>query len=313
MLRQTNLRQIDLSQISLHAEYVLPCAGFLALGVFTRALRWRALLGGMLSVGQSFSIVSATYLVNSLLPLRAGEPVRAYMAAQSDPPVPVMRAASTIILERILDTLAIALLVSGVLILTPTAAESIRAVASLAAPAAILVLVTLILVVRFRDHVERLLRSGGTRLGISPRLLDQAIHFLDGLQLLAQVRTLLVGLVLTGIGWAMTVSAGYTLLIAVFGVGNWVTASLFVGAIAFAVAIPAVPGNLGTFELSVLLVLQATGYPDRGGAPLAFAILLHTIDLAVYFVCGITGLFHLGISLTRVVSLLRETPQNKPG
>jgi len=313
LLSQISIGQINFSQIPILWLYLLPCAGLLVMGVLMRALRWRVLLDEPLPLGQSFSIVSATYLANSLLPLRAGESVRIYMVTQTDPPIPVLRTASTIIVERILDTVIVAFLVSGALVFAPATAEAIRAVASIAAPLAVLALLALVIVARYQAAVERLMRHAGSRSGLSQRLINQATHFLAGLRTLARLKTFSMALGLTAAGWAMTISAGYMLLLAFFGAGSWITATLFVGAIAFAVAIPAVPGNLGTFELSVLLVLEAMHYPENNGALLAFGIMLHTIDLLVYFVCGIGGLFHLGISISQVTKILRDTqPQAEP-
>ena len=83
--------------------YVLPTVVFLLLGLVTRAFRWQVLLSGDLPIGRTFSIMNVAYLVNGVLPLRIGEVARIYLATRATPPVPPMKTASTIIVERLLD------------------------------------------------------------------------------------------------------------------------------------------------------------------------------------------------------------------
>lgn len=304
LTRVSDMGQINLSLVQAHYGYILPCAGLLALGVLVRSARWRLLIGETLPLSTSFSIVSATYLLNSILPLRAGEVLRVYLASQMDTPVPVMRSTSTIVLERILDLIAIAALTSAALFFGPVP-EVIQIAVATTAPIALVVLVVLIVMARRQQMAENFAQMLARRLGAPQWLVKHIVNFLDGLRALSQSARLLPVLALTALGWGMTLGAGYSLMFMVFPAGSWFAASLFVSAIAFAVAVPAVPGNLGTFELSVILVLGATGFDSLEGASLVFAIALHTIDFLVYLVCGVAGLIRLGISMAKLSHLLR--------
>ena len=104
--------QVDLPRLgaALRAAryiYVVPSALLLVLAIVPRTIRWRVLLNGALPLGRAFSIINVSYLVNGLLPFRMGEVARAVLANHADPPVPVLKSASSIIVERMLDLLAV--------------------------------------------------------------------------------------------------------------------------------------------------------------------------------------------------------------
>jgi hypothetical protein len=85
---------------------------FLLLGLVTRALRWQVLLNGSLVLHRAFSIMNVAYLVNGVLPLRLGEVARVYLTTRLPKPIPVLTTTSTIIVERLLDLLAVVMLMS---------------------------------------------------------------------------------------------------------------------------------------------------------------------------------------------------------
>ena len=51
---------------------VLPVMAISLLGLWLRSIRWRVLLNGRLSPGESFHILNISYFVNGVLPLRVG-------------------------------------------------------------------------------------------------------------------------------------------------------------------------------------------------------------------------------------------------
>ena len=107
-----DVRQMELALQSAHYGYVLLSLGVIVIGLFARGARWRALLGGALPFYRAFSITNVSYLVNGVLPLRVGELARAYLATQALPPVPVMKSIGTIIVERLIDVLAVLIILA---------------------------------------------------------------------------------------------------------------------------------------------------------------------------------------------------------
>lgn len=287
--------------------YVLPCVLFLVLGLVTRALRWRALLQGGLPLNRAFSIMNVAYLVNGVLPLRLGELVRVFLASQvKGHPVAAWRVASTVLVERLLDLLAIVMMVLIALIFAPVPSE-LQTASLISAIAAIAGFGVLIVAARRRAWVYRLHDrvSRWVPALAQPRWRTWLDQFLDGVQPLTSLRTFLVLIFWTALSWLLSLIAGYFLMIAVFGSGNWVTTALYIAAAAFAIAVPAVPGNLGTYEWSILLALQAMGYNDFNRMT-AFAVLVHAVNVLVHASTGLIGLLQEGVTLGQLQRGVRQ-------
>jgi uncharacterized membrane protein YbhN (UPF0104 family) len=103
--------------------------------------------------------------------------------------------------------------------------------------------------------------------------------------------------------------SGYVLMIAFFGHGDWATTLLFTAAASLAVAVPAVPGNLGTYELSILLALGVTGYSEPVATATAFAIAVHAVNLLVNSALGVVGFIKEGVSLDQLSQGVQEMKQ----
>jgi hypothetical protein len=73
-----------------------------------------------LRLGRAFRILNVSYLVNGVLPLRLGEVARVYLATRAEPPVRLFTSASTVIVERLLDLLAVLILLGAALAISPT-------------------------------------------------------------------------------------------------------------------------------------------------------------------------------------------------
>jgi uncharacterized protein (TIRG00374 family) len=136
-----------------------------------------------------------------------------------------------------------------------------------------------------------------------PHLVD---HFLDGLAPLAHPRALVLALFTTAISWALSLLAGYVLMFALWDQADFATTCLFIAAVSLATAAPAVPGNVGTYELSILLALQATGYGEPASTASAFAILVHASNLLVYAILGVLGFIQEGITLGQLSQGVRD-------
>lgn len=276
-------------------------------GLIFRGARWRALLGGVLPFMRAFNILNVAYLVNGVLPFRIGELARAYLAARAQPPVPPMKTISTVIVERLTDVLAVVVILGLALSLAPLPDE-LRSAAQVIAPAATLGFIVLVIIARHQEWTlalaERLLHR--MRFKGSENLTRWLGHFLDGLTPLAQMSTLIKVSILTAISWTFSLLAGYVLMTAFYGHGDWATTLLFTAAASLAVAVPAVPGNLGTYELSILLAMGATGYGEPVATATAFAIAVHAVNLLVNSVLGVYGFIREGVSLDQLSQGMRE-------
>jgi uncharacterized membrane protein YbhN (UPF0104 family) len=135
------------------------------------------------------------------------------------------------------------------------------------------------------------------------------VHFLDGLLPLAKPRALFQALVWTVLSWGFSVVAGYILMFAFYPQASWTATCLYIAAAAFAIAVPAVPGNLGPYEGSIILALGAMGFGQPSETVTAFAIVVHGVNLAVHATTGMIGFIQEGISLEQLSQGVREMRQ----
>ncbi len=282
---------------------VLPVMAISLLGLWLRSIRWRVLLNGRLSPGESFHILNISYFVNGVLPLRVGELARAVLALRADPPVPVLTSISTVVVERLLDTLAVFGLVGITIALLPTGLEIGLVGIALGVGAIIGVIVLAVFAAR-PPWAHAVLRGVGRviRFLDTPRLHAWMDDLLEGILPLASPRLLLLSVWWTVAAWFTSVAAGYVMLYAIFDHPTWTASMAMIALASFVVAVPAVPGNLGPFEAAIAFGLAAAGLvAEASDAPsVALALLLHAVNLGTYILAGLAGLWALDVSLGEV-------------
>ncbi len=301
-----------------HARYwaVIPGIVLSVVGLWLRSLRWRVLLGNRISRGHSFHILNVSYFVNGVLPLRVGELARAALATRLDPPLPVFTALSTIVVERMLDTLAVFALVGLVLAILPVGLEI--GVVGLALGVGSVVGVIVLAVFAARPAwAYGFLNVAGR---IVPPLQRPTVrawleHALEGIAPLASMRATLSALGWTAVAWAVSVLTGYVLLYAIFDEPTWAAAMAMIALASFVIAVPAVPGNLGPFEAAVVFALASTDLvANPTDAPaVAFALLLHVVNLVTYIAAGLVGLWMEEVSLGELTQAVQRLRQRNGG
>ncbi len=309
-LRQVDLQLLGEALRTARYGYLVPTVVLLIVALVPRALRWRILLDGKLPLRRAFHIMNVAYLVNGIVPLRMGEVARAFLASRAG--VPVFKSASTIIVERLLDLLAILVLIGVALAgVDSPLPDNYRAAASFFAPLVIGGFLLLIVLAGQRDLAQRLLKIG---LSLIPPLrrfeapfthfLD---HFLDGLRPLTSPRLLLLAVFWTAVGWGFSVLAGYIVMLTFFDHASIPATSLYIAGAALAIALPAIPGNFGTYEGSIMLAISAMGYGNLlDPAVVSFAVLVHLTNLLVHVLTGVWGLLHEGITLEQLSSGVQQ-------
>jgi uncharacterized protein (TIRG00374 family) len=313
VLSQVDVPSLRAALAEARWAYLLPTVVFLLLGLLTRAARWRLLLSNGLPFRRTFSVMNVAYLVNGVLPLRIGEVARIYLATRAQPPVPPLKTASTIIVERLLDLLAVVLLLLLALAGGPLP-EELRAAATVSAIAALSGFAGLVALAGRRGLVQGILRRimgvvpawSADSGALAPRLSRWLDHFWDGLQPLAQPGALVLALGWTAASWGFSAVAGYILMFTFYEQASLSATFLYIAAAAFAIAVPAMPANLGPYEASIIVALRAMGYGEPQTTSVAFAVLVHGINLAVHAGTGILGFVQEGISLEQLSRGVRE-------
>jgi uncharacterized membrane protein YbhN (UPF0104 family) len=313
------LTQIDLAELGAAlAEarliWLIPAAGAAVIGLALRALRWRALLGVPFSAWRAFHIVNIAYFANGILPLRLGELARAYLASRGDRAVPPLHALSTVVVERLLDVLAVLVLIGLALPLAPLP-DVLRASALLFLPLTAVGFGALVGLAGRRAWTLGIAARLSERIPILRRINAPALvgHVLDGLAPLTQLRTMIHALLLTGIAWTFSVVSGYALMFAFYPAADMGATLLFTAAASFAVAVPAVPGSLGTYEASIWVGLAAMGYGEPLATATAFAVTLHGMNLLVNVALGGVGLVAEGVTVGQLARGVRTLHQPAGG
>lgn len=324
-----NINLTNALQALQNANYIwlVPSAGLAVLGLFVRAIRWRVLLSGRIPLVRSFNILNISYILNNILPARLGDLTRAFLATRTEPPVPVFTSLSTILTERLIDMVLVLLMLGGALLMVPNMPPGVMGVGAmmgLAAVAAFGVLVTLAhrpgwahamlgFVLRILPFLEQL------------NLAEALNRVLDGLTPLTRWRSFLAVMAWTLLAWSFSILTGYLMLFTMFAQPRLDVVVLFIAAASLAIAVPATFASVGPFEWAVIISLVAVYGVNWQALPttfimsplaqrldtitqlntvqakaFSFAVVLHSLNIAVYAAMGAVGLIQEGISLGQV-------------
>ena len=309
LVSRVNLEALFSTMLTADYRFLVASLLFFMLGLFTRALRWQGLLGGQLPLHRAFNIMNIAYLVNGVIPLRIGEVARLFLTARANKQIPVMYTGSTILVERLLDVLGVALLAMIATAAAPVSAE-LRHLAIIGAIFSAGGFVALLIMARWRgftgEAVGRISQALPLPEGLKPKKL--AREFADGLQPLLEFAPLARALVWTAISWLLSVITNYVLMLAFFDHGDWVAIMFSIASASFAIAIPLVPGNLGAYEFSIVVAFTLLGHNELDKIT-AFALAVHAQNILVYIVTGGIGLILEGISLTQLRSHVQSLDQ----
>lgn len=293
-------------------EYLIPTGVLLVVSLMTRAMRWHVLLDGEVSWWHAFNILNVGYFLSGVLPFRAGDLARAWMVTRLDEPVPAFKAISTIVVERLLDVLALVAMIGLMLVLLDVPAE----VTTAGAVIGVLALIGGLMLSGFAMCPQLLFKILAWVLERFPLLqrfdLENRLqHFLDGIKPMSKPSVAFGALFWSGISWLMSLLAGYVLLFFLFDEPTVAaTVSLIVLA-TMSVALPAVPGNLGPFEGAVVGGLFIGGMitsasPPENAPAVATGVVLHALMLGIYSGLGIIGLLQEQASVKEITTATRD-------
>lgn len=278
------LAQVDRDELvdavaGMSPVWLLPALGLLAASVWARSERWAVIIRPAvpLTSGQALSLVTIGLAANNVFPARAGEVVRAVLVRRRHGGSS-MTAIGTIVVERILDGLVLALFLAGTIALAGST-PLLRGFAGLAAVGfGVGTLATLALGLwpaRGRAVLARLLRlaPGAARARVEALL----GRFLEGLTLLRGPGAWAAVLSLTTLTWVLE-AASYWMVGRSFGLD--LSPALYLGvcgAANLAIAAPSTSGGIGPYEFFAREVAVRFGATAAAGT--AFALVLHVFVL----------------------------------
>jgi uncharacterized protein (TIRG00374 family) len=273
---------------------------FLALSIglnfvsmWVRARRWAYLFPPGPQPSHLFRSLLIGYMGNNLLPLRAGEVVRVYVASRHGPRF--WTTFATVVVERVLDGLALGLIVAGLLLVVPVSAEMRWSIAIfLALDLAALLLLVMIAAAPgvCRVLIETLFHRVAWLERRLMALLGTMTEGLRGLRAPGHA----IPLALTSVGvwfflalsvWAAMHSAHLDLPL----VASWVVLA-FLG---LGVSLPSSPGFVGVIQAATVLALALFAVP-RAEA-LSFSLLLHASQFFPITAVGLVCLLLEHVSL----------------
>ncbi len=314
-LRGVNWRDIADVFASVSPLILLGYFLFLVVIHFARVVRWGILLKplGEIGFGRLFMVSSVGIMALVLLPLRLGEFARPLLISERGK-IRASSAMATVVVERLIDSLAMALLLVIILFLIEgrvSVPSEIRLWAWIVLIGFLFLLSLLILAyvrqestVRwFRRLVGLLSKKGAERVG---SILDS---FISGLRALRQVKLVAGFLLLTVVIWFVTGVSFWFAFRAVTGLAHlgMLEAFTMLAVLCVGLMIPAGPGMIGNFHYFVKLGLSLfVSEAVLGSAGVAYALLVHAMSLGQQVLFGLPFLFHPQISVRRILFASRE-------
>jgi glycosyltransferase 2 family protein len=289
------LQQVDLTRTGDVLSHAAPAwlalmLGCMSLDLAIRGLRWQRLLAPIhrVSYGRMLGYLLIGYAANNVLPARLGELVRSHYVGDREG-ISRTTTLGTVVVERVIDTAVVVSVASlAILVLHVRGIVASAVLFGLAVSALLVVGLALGVAAHRLPGAERVT----VYIGRWPRIGEVAGKLRGGLAVAGRPRTLAEALVLTVIAWGSTVIA-----VAAAGqaIGVQLTiaeAALLASGVALAAAVPAGPGNLGTFDLAAVAIASTFGI-DRDTA-FALALVSHASVLLVTTVGGSISLLRLG-------------------
>lgn len=267
---------------------------FVALSMFTRGIRWWGLLGKGLPLIKAVHLVNLTFLGNQL-PLRLGEAARGVLVSREG--VSIEKAAASIVVERLIDTLLVVLMIAATVGQLPDAPEYVTVPASRFGLLALVAFLCLLALARQPRRAKRLLATMTQKLPLLNRTPLQRIvdNLLEGLAAIADFRTLIFTLVWSLIAWSTSLATFYVLHLALGIEVNYAqSVPLGVSLAALGIALPLSIAAVGPFEAAIIVTGQLVGMDSLAAISLGF--LFHGLSVFGYIVFGSAGLLALGVS-----------------
>jgi uncharacterized membrane protein YbhN (UPF0104 family) len=292
---------------------LVPAVGLYFIGSWLRSVRWGLLLPAHgLPTTTLFRALVIGLTVNNLLPLRMGEVARAYLLARWCR-VPYGATIASLLIERVLDGLALAVLLLLALALVP--APGYLLVVGAFAGAGFLGGALVLAVAAWRaSALVDLAGWFARRLPARPAdvLLRLTASFADALGLVRGGGRIVRLLGLSVLVWCFELGLFFVLL-GSFGIPGSYPLALLVGSAAnFATLVPSSPGYVGTFDGVLVKVLGDTAAVPAGLAT-AYAFGVHAALFFPVVILGTLLLWRSHMTFDQITQAPDRTPATSTG
>jgi len=305
------LYDLDLRQVGLivkRLRYVwLLWAMLVVVGVlWVRSARWRVLINPMKAISgtRMFSIYAVGQLANLVFPALTGQAVRVLILHRAEG-VTKTGAASTVVVEALLDGLSLVLFMMGAsaaLVLPDWLQQGERW--------GMLVILGLLgvvfVVVQFRDRVGRLVGRLEAKLPqpVYVRVDRIWANLSEGLSALRSLKHLTLAFFFSVASWLGNLAV-ISLLLFAFGLTLPTGAALVLMIVnTVLLVVPVTPGNVGTYQVACVLGLSLFGVPKTDAV--SYGLVLQA---ATFLPIAAVGIYHY---LRTPWSLSESKPEDSP-
>ena len=290
--------------------YLLPTVILTIILFYFRSLRWGNILEPIKKIGiySLFSATSIGYMANNILPARIGEFARAYAIGKEEE-ISVSASFATIVIERILDLLAVFILLFVVLNIISFPAENIEFEQLMRKGGTIAILVFICMIAFlyffqkntdfFKKIVFSIVKPYSKKVAI--KLLKLMNSFASGFSVLQKGSHIIRIIIYSVVIWFLSAIPIHWILLS-FGHELPLSISFFILVlIGFAVSVPSAPGYVGTFHFACSKGLELFNIP--GEEALSVAIVLHAVNFFPITIIGAFFLWKDNISLKEAEEL----------
>lgn len=271
------------------------------------SVRWYFMLRSVqpIPLRSLVALVSIGYMGNNVYPFRSGEVLRVILL-QHHHRVPLARAATTVIVERVMDGLVMLSFVVLPLLLIDLASPLVRQVAMVAAPIFVGAMMMFLILAARPDWLRWLLRLIGRFLpgALNRFILHLGEDVLAGLEGLRTPLDLAGAVTFTFASWMVEAVIYLTVSLA-FGLNlTYPQMLLITGVVNLAGIVPAAPGQIGVFEFAVKTILLAYGVAEPQAQ--AYALVVHVILWLPVTIAGFIFLAREGLGWSAITRACEE-------
>jgi uncharacterized protein (TIRG00374 family) len=305
--RDANLAGLRGALAGARFVWLLPYPAVCIVLNIVRGEIWRRLLGGRVTSAEAFWAYTIGFVANNVLPLRLGEAARVVVLAKRRQ-LPVVEVAAAAGLERLLDMVALSLM----LLLVGPAVARVPGMVGGAALAVALVAAALAAIAAlalFERQAYAVVEKMICWLPARLRSVTMARwnEFSRGVAVLMKPSIGIPTLFCALIVWTLTVVLQWLVLRSFQPLAGAVDAAVMVAAVSLASALPAAPGFIGVYHWAGQQSL-ITAFPNLydPSTALAAATVAHAASYVTSTALGIGGLWYFGIVPSAMVRTLRD-------
>ena len=269
----------------------------LIISVVIRAKRWQYILKPVehIPLHPLFSSTMIGYFGNSILFFRLGELLRAYSVSVGRT-LTVSQAFGTVILERIIDAFTVVIILILLLPWIPMQNSGIQ-LSFIIFIGTTIIAITIIIISYRWNLLAVVKRNNIFKHGIGEKLLSIIEKIFDGLTMITRSKHIFQLFIFSALLWITYFTMTYYLLdathlddIGLMGAGI----ILAMGSIA--IAIPALPGGMGTYDVGIKFVIMLI-FSVSSEEALTFALVSHASNYFPYLIIGSIYFIFGGIRL----------------